>query len=460
MKLNDKEKIALQAIDTWLDYRSRYTQLPGFQVCIRKKGNILFNKAYGYANLRKERKLTPQDLFHIASHSKTFTSCVILQLVEHGKIQLHQSAADFLPELKMHKDKRFKQVTIRDLLSNRSGIFRDGLESDFWELQKPFLSKEQMMQEVMAADLIFAPNECSKYSNMGFSLLGLVIEHVTGMPYAKAIDLLLLQKLKETHIFPDYSEKANVPFADGHSRAIFEHKRLPLKHAPALALAPATGFCANAVDTSLFFDKLLRGNGLLKKETQRELLTLNWPIKNSSQERYGLGLQFDKFADMELIGHSGGYPGFSTLTKHWGGTDYIISFFLNTNDIVPFTATKSIIKILNMINSTFTDREARKAIISSPLMNKWGSKLVVLSEKTGLCLPLEYWDPCADALFLTSKNGQEYLCDKQSGYLSVGEKITFQKGKDGNIKSVKWGSYSYIQENDFLKNFKETLLLK
>lgn len=458
MAINARETLALGVIDKWLDYRSRYSQFPGFQVCIRKKGDIVFSKAYGYANLNTKRVLNTKDLFHIASHSKTFTSCALLQLVEQGRLMLHHPAIDYLPELKNHKDKRFKQVTIRDLLSNRSGLFRDGIEADFWELQKPFLSKEQLLQEVLASDLIVTPNEWSKYSNMGFSLLGLVLENVLKMPYEKVMDELILKKLQGTQIFPDYSEKLQDSFADGHSRSLLEGQRFPLKHAHALAMAPATGFCANAEDTNLVFDKLLCGKGLLKPEMQQELLSLNWPVKNAVHERYGLGLQFDKRADIEMIGHSGGYPGFSTYTRHWVGTDYVISFFLNTNSIVPGTAVHSIIKILKLISSTFTDKEAKNAIISDPLMNKWGSIMFVVSEKTGLYLSLESWAPWDEALVLVSKNGEEYLSDKEHGYDSVGEKISFKKDKQGHILSAKWGGSFFPREQVFLENFKKHVL--
>ena len=242
MKAQAKENLALRVIDTWLGYRARFSNLPGFQVCIRRKGQVVFSKAYGYANLTTKRKLDTQDLFHIASHSKTFTSCALLKLCEQGILSLSQPALDYLPELKHHKDKRFKQVTIRDFLSNRSGIFRDGVDCEFWELYKPFLSKEQLIQEVLSSDLIFSPNECSKYSNIGFSLLGLIIENVLGTSYQNAMEALVLNKLKDTTILTDYSEKQKNKFADGHSRPLLEHKRLPFKHAATCAMASATGF--------------------------------------------------------------------------------------------------------------------------------------------------------------------------------------------------------------------------
>lgn len=457
MKQNPKENLALRVIDAWLGYQSRFTDLPGFQVCMRKKEQIIFSKAYGHANLKAKRLLTTDDLFHIASHSKTFTTCAVLQLVEKGQLSLQQTALDYLPELKVHKDKRFKQITIRDLLSNRSGLFRDGIDCEFWGLHRPFPSKEQLFQEVLSSDLIFSPNEYTKYSNMGFSLLGLILENALGMPFHQAVDSLIFKKLKETRLLVDY-EEANGKFADGYSRALWEGKRMALKHAKARALASATGFCGNAQDTSLFFNTFLLGKGLVSKEMQQEILSLNWAVKNTSGERYGLGLLFNSFSDMELIGHSGSYPGFSTYTANWTGTDYVVSFLLNTNARIPLISVRSLIQILKKIKENFTDEEAMQATLGGPFMNKWGSLLCVLTKKKGLCFPLDTWSPCDEVLLLTSKNGKDFICENQSGFRNMGEKITFEKAEDGYILSIKWGSYTLPLEGVFLKKLQETLL--
>src|SRR3990167_11098260 len=85
------ETLSLRLIDAWLTYQSRFTDLAGLQICIRKKGEILLSKAYGVANLKTKRPLKTSDLFHIASHSKSFTSCAVLQLVEQGKLRDRKS---------------------------------------------------------------------------------------------------------------------------------------------------------------------------------------------------------------------------------------------------------------------------------------------------------------------------------------------------------------------------------
>ncbi len=456
MKTNYREALALRIIDTWLDYKSRYSGLPGYQVCIRNKGQVIFNKAYGHANLKTKRKLKTDDLFRIASQSKTFTSAAVLQLVQDGRLTLQQTVVDHLPQLRKHKDERFKKITVRDLLSNRSGIFRDGLESTFWELHKPFLNKEQLLQEVLSADLIYDPNTCTKYSNIGYALLGIVLENAMGMPYSKAMDTLVLQKLEGTHIYSDYAEDIKQVFADGHTRPFFEGKRLPLKHASANAISPATGFCASAEDTSLFFDTFLLGKGLTNKDLQQELLSMNWPVTNSSNERYGYGLGFNKISDIELMGHSGGYPGFSTQTLHPVGTDSIISFFMNTNEYIPGQALISIIKVLNKINDTFTENEAKEANVSEPLMNKWGGRIFVVSKTKGLSFPLDFWS--FDSLYFSSRNGENYTCEKQNGIDNIGEILTFTKDKQGKILSAHWGASSFPLEDVFFENIKKTLM--
>src|SRR5690606_1880902 len=211
--------------------------------------------------------LSKDHLFHIASHSKTFTSCLILQLAEQGKLDLLHPVATFIPELKEHTDSRFKKITIRDLLSNRSGIFRDGLEDTFWDLQKPFPSKEEILKEVLAAPLVYEPNTETKYSNYGFSLLGFIIEKESGLNYKKALEEKIFKKLSTSNIYTDFNPEALDNFADGHSRPFKKGQRIPLKHVAAAFLAPATGLCAHARDTTHFFSELFLKDTLISEQT-------------------------------------------------------------------------------------------------------------------------------------------------------------------------------------------------
>jgi D-alanyl-D-alanine carboxypeptidase len=101
---------SLEFLDSWLEFRQRKLQLPGLMVAVAYKGKILFNKAYGYANLQTREKLTADHLFYIASQSKTFTATAIMQLAENRKLHIDDCAANYLPWLKTHKDKRFQKL--------------------------------------------------------------------------------------------------------------------------------------------------------------------------------------------------------------------------------------------------------------------------------------------------------------------------------------------------------------
>lgn len=81
-------KRTLKFIDSWLMLRSRWARWPGFTVAIAKDGEVVFNKAYGLADIENNEKLTTGRLFHVASQSKTFTATAVMQLQERGKLRI------------------------------------------------------------------------------------------------------------------------------------------------------------------------------------------------------------------------------------------------------------------------------------------------------------------------------------------------------------------------------------
>lgn len=123
------------------------------------------NEAYGYADLEKKTKLTPQHIFRIASHSKTFTATALMQLQEQGKLRIDDYVIDYLPWLKGHKDKRWQKITIRQLMSHGAGVIRDGLNADYWQLERPFPAQEELKGEILEADIDIDNNTKLKYSN-------------------------------------------------------------------------------------------------------------------------------------------------------------------------------------------------------------------------------------------------------------------------------------------------------
>ncbi len=454
MKLSAYDNIVIDAVDKWLAYRFKSAPLVGGQLCIRKSGTALLNTAYGSARNQNKTVMTTEHLCRMASNSKMFTCCALLMLEREGKLHFGDKVTKYIPQLASHRDKRFAEITIGDLVSHRAGIYRDGFQPLFWGLEQPFPSREILAEAVLQSDLICAPQGDSKYSNLGFSLLGEVIEAASGSSYEKWVRENVIEKIGLSHTHPDYTTDLDGQMADGHSRPIYDGERKPFIHVATNAMAVATGFCSTAGDASLFLHEFLAGDRLLRTDTQQMLLSTSWPVKNSQNERYGYALRHDQAGDLYLIGHSGSFPGFTAETRLWNGTDYIFSFILNTYEPAAFGAIAGIAEMYKLVETTFCALD--KVSVSLPLSNCWGSAIWIVGNDRALMLDVDTWSPCNRAM-LFEKRGQEYISDQASGYRCVGEPAVFGRDANGDIISVTCGMLSASSEADFLERSRKTV---
>ncbi|NVN18553.1 serine hydrolase [Muricauda sp. HICW] len=145
-------------------------------VLVAEGQDILYRDAWGLANIDQHTALTVDEKFTINSMGKMFTSILILQLVEEGKLDFEDKLSDMLPEF---QHKRVKDITLHHLLAHRSGIRDYGLLQMAGQL--PYnLTRDQMLAEIGKMDLKFEPGSKFNYSNSGYMLLGAIIENNRG----------------------------------------------------------------------------------------------------------------------------------------------------------------------------------------------------------------------------------------------------------------------------------------
>ncbi|MHA2339475.1 MAG: serine hydrolase domain-containing protein, partial [Candidatus Hodarchaeales archaeon] len=427
-------KSSLHLIDNWLDYQVYFKEIPGLSVGIAINDELMFKKEYGYANLEKKIKLNNQHLFRIASHSKLFTATAIMILYHEEKLSIDNKVSKFLPWVQSTKDKSLEQIRIQHLLTHSSGITRDGNTAHWFNYDFPTLEeiKTQFQEKVR----FFEPSETIKYSNFGYSLLGQIIEKVSGQKYSDFIRERIFSPLRMRNTVVDVDKTNMARHVTGYTRKLPKQKRKPYDHVPTKVMNSATCLSSTVEDLIKFYRAHIFGNDVLfpdyiKREMQRT------QFKGKILEK-GLGFSIEKIGDTTLVGHSGGFPGFITQSGLIQDQKLVIVVLTNAVDGPAFILLSGIVRILNKIKKDekkFLVKEQKgKPDFSSIIgfyANDWttslysqiGSKLVGIAP--GLDNPLDYF------IIFKHDQGYKFINPKEFPAYAPGQSFEFIDDPEG-----------------------------
>ena len=298
----------------WLESARHLRRQSGIQAAIWHDGALVAEVAVGPADAEAGIDLLPGHRLRIASHSKMFTALTVLRLVEQGTPRLDDTVGAHVPE---RANSPVADRTLRDLLSHAAGISRDSSDSRWWRLGRPFPDREQLLEIARTGAAVSEPGVHLQYSNIGYGLLGLVVEAVTGEDFAAAVQRCVLDVVGVDGIGPDLPADAPGPeatdgFAPGHTSLLHGPRRI-VEQIPTGALAAATGFWASAGAIASFAGRALTSDVLLTEASRRTMRRRVWTIAEG--RHYGLGLQEGTLHGFSVVGHSGGFP--TGLSRTW-----------------------------------------------------------------------------------------------------------------------------------------------
>ncbi len=431
---------SLQYIDSWLTFRYKYDDYPGFVVAVAHKGSIIFNKAYGYANLEAKTKLTPDHLFRIASQSKTFTATSLMQLQEAGKLRIDGHVVDYLPWLQEHKDRSWQKVTLRQLMSHGAGVIRDGLDSDYWQLERPFPGSEEFRQEVLEANLVLHNNIKLKYSNFGYGLLGMVIEVVSGQTYHDYVTQHIIQPLNLKNTGSEYTDAIKNKIVTGYTYRNIDSRRLPFDQIDTHALASATGFYSNTEDLCKYFTAQMVGSGkLLDEESKKEMQRIHFHAYMpglSAHEDYGLGFELETIGKRHTYGHGGGFPGQTTQSSVDEKNELVVIVLTNSLGGPETMITNGIFNIIDYYQQNLPDAKPERdlSLLEGRYRSIWDTiDILVLGDKVVTDYPA--WRPLNNTNELVRIDDTTFRIPETNSFDSEGELVKFNI-KNGKVETV------------------------
>ncbi len=443
--------VALAYIDQWLAHQNKIdTQTPAHSFALCYKGDVIFNKSYGIADLKTQTPVTNDHLFRVASHSKTFTAVALFQLAEAGKIKITDTIAQHLSFLSENSDPKMQQVTIQQILAHQAGLIRDGADPSYWLLERDYPTADEIIQYFKTEPLTLAPETCFKYSNFGYGLLGLLIERVSGLSYADYIQQHMIEPLKLSHIGADHAEQEPQPYVTGYTSKSPDGRQIAIDMCmPADGLAAATGFYANAENICRFYAALMPGTDLLLSDTSKHMMmTQIQRIPGEATARtYGLGLLVEKIHGQNCYGHVGCMPGCMSKTLFTPDTELTASLLTNSNHAPAAMLQSGIWQIIDFFK-THHEENSPYEKYAGRFYDMWDiCDYVPLGDKIYIASP-NYWEPFSNCTELTHLSDDTFIISKDVGFGSYQEKVTFIFAND-SLRKVNHAGYPKYNEADY-----------
>ena len=307
----------ISALDARIREYCRENQIFGM-LRITVKDEIKYEGAYGYADLENEILFTDKSVFTLYSMSKPFCTIGLLKLYDKGLIKLDEHPSRYLPEASgLHPS-----VTVRHLLHHISGLPDFEQNEDFRARCKsgpPHLMREHL-KLISDYPMYFEPGTAGKYANINIIIAALIIENVSGLPYAEYMRSEVFEPLGMKGALVDNPTLVIPDRVQGYDLVGGKPVRAPKRYDWLLG----AGDIIATVDDVYAINLAIKNKLLLKEETWRAALT------PTNIYPFGMGSHISLWHGKPRITHNGGHTGFRTLHIQLPEDDFDIIFLSNS----------------------------------------------------------------------------------------------------------------------------------
>lgn len=282
-------------------------------ILVMDEGNNVYHKAFGLADRDTRTPNTVNTLFDIGSMNKTFTSIVIHQLAIEGKLQLTDKLVDYV---KGFKDPNVNKITINHLLNHESG-FGDYHTPNYFDLPIKQRELQAIVERAKSTELNFEPGTENDYSNLGYVILGAVIEKVIGKSYFEAVRERIVKPLGLKNTYVNNFEGLESRTAKGYLYSPLG--ALEENESSQDPPNPDGGFLSTTEDIFKFYNSYYKGSILFSEQEKAQIPMFQ---------------HIEQIPTGQATGAAGGFPGFNTALYYVPSKDLMAIVFANMDEPV------------------------------------------------------------------------------------------------------------------------------
>ncbi len=312
------------AFDRYVQRAARDWHVPGLAIAVVSGDSLVFAKGYGVAEVGKPAPATEHTRFAVGSTTKAMTTAALAMLVDEGKLRWDDKVIDYLPELRLYDPYATRELTVRDLLTHRTGLPGTDL---FWSVRENQYTIPEMVRRLRYVRPSSSFRSTWAYQNVVYSIGGLLVERRSGMPWETFLRTRLFAPLgmRETEpLVADIRGKADV--ATPHEEVNDSVRVVPIRSTD--AVAPAGSVWSSVADMSRWMRFMLDSGRvgtqrLIKPATFQEIVAPQmrapsgqYPALELAQPHffsYALGWFVQDYHGRTVWMHTGSIDGMSAI---------------------------------------------------------------------------------------------------------------------------------------------------
>lgn len=329
----------LQGMDSLLNKILKDQNVAGFSVSIVEGDQVLYSKGFGYRDVENKKPVTPNTLFAIGSSSKAFTAGLLGMLQKEGRLSLDGNAVSYLPQLRFINDNMNNQITVRDMMTHRTGLSRYDLSFYIFNTS----NRDSIIHRVRYMEPTAGIREKWQYNNFMYLAQGMIAEKLTGKTWEQNIKerfFLPLEMNRSTTSLAEFEKDpdASLPYkTEGNTVKKMDYYNID-------GMGPAGGINSSANDMANWV-KLWISKGSYKG---KEILPPGYVTEAESSQMvkagglpgtepdiymnsYGLGWMISSYRGHYQVEHGGNIDGFSASVSFFPSDKIGVVVLTNQN---------------------------------------------------------------------------------------------------------------------------------